>query len=352
MLSYILRRLAYGFFVLIGIVLLVFVLFNLLPADPARMVMGQRTDISSLESINKELGLDKPKSTQLLYYINDLSPLSIHEPTEKNQEKYRFSEIISLGNKSLFFKEPYLRRSYQTNKRVTEMIRDKFPSTLILALSSIILAAIIGIFLGIVAALRKDSIYDKLILSLTTFGISMPSFFAAIIIAWIFGFILSEYTGLNMTGSLYEYDPFEGQMLSLKNLILPTITLGIRPLSIIVQLTRNSMLDILKMDFIRTAFAKGIGTFSVIKNHALKNALNPVVTAISSWFASLLAGAFFVEYIFGWNGIGKMTVEALDTADFPVVMGAILFVGFLFVILNILADIAYAILDPRIKLSA
>ena len=129
------------------------------------------------------------------------------------------------------------------------------------------------------------------------------------------------------------------------------ITLGLRPLAIIVQLTRSAMLDVLSQDYIRTARAKGLSNRQVIYGHALKNALNPVITAISGWFASLLAGSFFVEYIFGYNGLGKATVDALELSDFPVVMGSILFVAFIFVIINILVDIAYAFIDPRVKLA-
>ncbi|MND51187.1 Dipeptide transport system permease protein DppB [compost metagenome] len=127
------------------------------------------------------------------------------------------------------------------------------------------------------------------------------------------------------------------------------ITLGLRPLAIIVQLTRSAMLDVLSMDYIRTARAKGLNNYTVVVKHALRNALNPVVTAISGWFASLIAGSFFIEYIFGYNGLGKATVDALGLADFPVVMGSILFCGFFFVVLNILVDILYGVLDPRVR---
>ena len=138
--------------------------------------------------------------------------------------------------------------------------------------------------------------------------------------------------------------------LSLKNLILPALTLGIRPLAIITQLTRSAMLDVLNQDYIRTAYAKGLSKSTVIFKHALRNALNPVLTAVTGWFAELLAGAFFVEYIFGWKGIGKITVDALDKLDFPVVMGSVLVTATLFVIINILADILYSIVDPRVKI--
>ena len=139
--------------------------------------------------------------------------------------------------------------------------------------------------------------------------------------------------------------------MQLKNLILPALTLGIRPLSVIIQLSRNSLLEVLSMDYVRTATAKGLSKFTVIFKHALRNALNPVVTAVSGWFASLLAGAVFVEYIFAWNGIGKEIVDALNKMDLPVVMGAVLFIASIFVIINILVDLIYGWLDPRIKIS-
>jgi peptide/nickel transport system permease protein len=170
-----------------------------------------------------------------------------------------------------------------------------------------------------------------------------------IILAYLFGFVLHNLTGLQMTGSLYEIDPFNGKQLQLKNLILPAITLGIRPLAIITQLTRSAMLDTLDQDYIRTAYAKGLSKAVVVFQHALRNALNPVVTAITGWFAELLAGAFFVEYIFGWKGIGKVTVDALEKLDFTVVMGSVLITATFFILVNILADILYGWIDPRIS---
>jgi peptide/nickel transport system permease protein len=157
-------------------------------------------------------------------------------------------------------------------------------------------------------------------------------------------------TGLHMTGSLFEVDPFTGRSLSLQNLILPALTLGIRPLAIITQLTRSSMLDVLGQDHVRTARAKGLPERAVIWRHALPGALNPVLTAVTGWFAELLAGAFFVEYIFGWKGIGKVTVDALEKLDYPVVMGSILLTAAVFVAVNILTDVLQARTDPRIRI--
>lgn len=182
-------------------------------------------------------------------------------------------------------------------------------------------------------------------------GISAPSFFMGIIIAYIFGFVLSDYTGLHITGSWFDIDENGQKRLSLQNLILPAITLGIRPLAIITQLTRSAMLDVLDQDYIRTAYAKGLKKTSVIWKHALRNALNPVITAITGWFAELLAGAFFIEYIFGWKGIGKVTVDALEKLDFPVVMGSVLITATFFILINILADVLYGIVDPRVRVN-
>ena len=153
-----------------------------------------------------------------------------------------------------------------------------------------------------------------------------------------------------MFGSLYTVDDFgRGDYIDLKNLILTAFTLAIRPLAIITELTRSSVLDVMSQDYIRTARAKGLGLRKVIMKHVLKNALNPVVTAVSGWFASLMAGAVFVEYIFDWKGVGVVIVDALEKYDFPLVMGAVLFISVLLIIINIFADLLYGILDPRIR---
>lgn len=352
MLQYALKKILYGLAVLAGIVVVVFFLFNVLPGDPARMTQGQRSDVQSLEAVRKEFGLDKPIPVQFAYYINDLSPLSVHPDDSLNRAKYHYLRLIPLGKEQyLVLKKPYLRRSYQTKRDVSSILAETIPNTFILATTAMIFATLIGIFLGVVSAVNKDTWIDRSANAFAILGISAPSFFAGIIIAWLFGFVLGDYTGLNMSGSLYNYDPFRGEVITWKNLVLPMLTLGLRPLAIIVQLTRSAMLDVLSQDYIRTAKAKGLDRKRIIYKHALKNALNPVITAISGWFASLLAGSFFVEYIFGYNGLGKATVDALELSDFPVVMGAILFVAFIFVIINILVDILYAFIDPRIKLA-
>jgi peptide/nickel transport system permease protein len=242
-----------------------------------------------------------------------------------------------------------LRRSYQSKREVLQVLLDALPGTILLAFSAMLIATVLGILLGVLAAVKQNTWWDTSAIFTSILGISAPSFFMGIVIAYLFGFVLSGYTGLNMTGSLYNIDPFEGRQVQLKNLILPAITLGIRPLAIITQLTRSAMLDVLDQDYIRTAYAKGLSKRRVIFGHALRNALNPVITAITGWFAELLAGAFFVEYIFGWKGIGKITVDALEKLDFPVVMGSVLITAAYFIVINLMADVLYSIVDPRIR---
>ncbi len=359
MLKFILKRLVSGILVLLGIVVVIFFLFNILPGDPARMMLGQRADSVSISIINKDLGRDQSLSRQFFMYVNDLSPLSIHHKNNKNsfiylaKDKYpNAQKVMQLGNdKVIVLKAPYLRRSYQSNRKVSEIIFEALPETALLAVVAMLIASLLGIVIGIIAALNKGNSIDNFCLVFTVFGMAGPSFFVGIIIAWIFGYLLSQYTGLNMTGSLFTQDDYgNGEYLDLKNIILPAITLGIRPLAIITQLTRSSLLDVLSQDYVRTAKAKGLGFFKIITKHVLKNAMSPVITTISGWFAGLMAGAVFIEYIFGWKGIGKEIVDALEKYDLPVVMGAVLVFSIIFILINLIVDILYGVLDPRIRL--
>jgi peptide/nickel transport system permease protein len=319
-------------------------------ADPARLVVGQTGDKKTLENIRKELYLDEPKWKQFLLYLNDVSPLAIHSKAEIQQKGLKGFFIG--GDTNLAIKIPYLRRSYQTKKNVTDTLLEALPGTLLLAISAMLFATVIGITLGVIAAVNQNTWIDKASVFTSVIGISAPSFFMAIIIAYLFGIVWHQYTGLNLTGSWFDIDEITGEKhLTLQNLILPAITLGIRPLAIITQLTRSSMLDVLSQDYIRTAYAKGLSKTNVVLHHALRNALNPVLTAITGWFAELLAGAFFVEYIFGWKGIGKVTVDALEKLDYPVVMGSVLFSAIFFIVINILADVLYGIVDPRVRVN-
>ncbi|GAA4230444.1 ABC transporter permease [Postechiella marina] len=329
----------------------------MLPGDPAKMMLGQNQTAEQVKTVKQKYGFDKPLKTQYLYYINDLLPISFHSNNKEDYtflrvNKYKAIKLFTIGNTTTVIKPPYLRESFtKQGKKVSQVLAETLPNTFVLAISAIVIAIILGVALGIVSALYKDKWLDKTIQIFSTLGMSVPSFFSAILFAWLFGYVLHKYTNLEMTGSLYELDDFgESMHIKWKNLILPAVVLGIRPLAVVIQLMRNSLLEVFNQDYIRTARAKGLSEFQIIKKHAIKNALNPVVTAISGWFASMLAGAVFVEYIFGWNGLGKEIVNALNTLDLPVIMGAVLVIATLFVIINIFVDLIYVWLDPKVKL--
>ncbi len=348
MLHYLLRRCLYGLLVMLGVVITVFFLFQGF-GDPSRLVMGQRADAATQENIRKELYLDQPRWKQFVLYLDDVSPIGVHSREEI--AKKGLKGIFIGGDTRVGLKWPYLRRSYQTRKEVWDILMEALPGTIILSIAAMILATVLGILLGVLAAIKKDTWMDTTAIFTSVLGISAPSFFMGIVIAYVFGFVTSNLTGLHMTGSLFDTDPFAGRQLQLQNLILPAITLGIRPLAIIAQLTRGSLLDTLDQDYIRTAYAKGLSDRRVVWKHGLRNALNPVITAITGWFAELLAGAFFVEYIFGWKGIGKVTVDALEKLDFPVVMGSVLVSSFFFIGIGLLADLLYGWVDPRVRIT-
>ena len=353
MTSYIIRKILYGLAVLWGVVTLVFFLFNIVPGDPVRMMLGQRADEADVQAIREELGLNQSVFKQYTDYLNDLSPLSFYE-NEYGERKYdnfkSYCVFAKVGDVDVVLKAPYLRYSYQSKRSVGTILSEAFPNTLILAAVAIAFALVLGVFIGVLAAVVNTDFVNKLTLFITTIGMSLPSFFAAILVAWLFGYVWESFTGLSMTGNLYSVDDYgNGAYLDLKNLILPAFTLGLRPLAVVVELTRTSLLEAMSMDYIRTARAKGLKRWRVVTVHALRNAMTPVVTAISGWFASLLAGAVFVEYVFDWKGIGVIIVDALDTFDFPVIMGAVLLIGFMLIIINIIVDIIYGILDPRVR---
>ncbi len=342
------KNLIQGIAILWGVVSVVFFLFNILPADPARLTLGQRSDIATIEQVRKDLGLDLPVWKRYVLYLNDLSPLGI-QTGDRVGNDWTGIKIPLNSKTALYLKLPQLGRSYQTKKKVSAVLMEALPGTAILALSAMVIATSLGLLLGILAAVYRDTWIDQMAILLSTMGISVPSFFAGILIAWLFGYILHDFTGLSLIGSLYEMDAFEKKHLALKNLILPAIALGIRPMAIITQLMRNSMLEVLSMDYIRTAYAKGLSKYMTITRHAIRNAINPVITAIGGWLGELLAGSFFVEYIFAWKGVGKVTVDALNRFDFPIVMGSVLLSSLIFITISILTDKLYSKIDPRVR---
>jgi peptide/nickel transport system permease protein len=342
-----LKQAAYSISILLGVVALVFIMFQGF-GDPARMIVGQTGDKKTMDNIRKDLYLDQSKWKQFVLYLNDVSPICLHSKEDIKGKKLK--GLFIGGNTKFGIKIPYLRKSYQTKKNVGTMLMEALPGTLLLAFAAMLFATFFGVLLGVLAAVKKGTWIDTSAVFSSIIGISAPSFFMGILVAYFFGVVLHSYTGLNLTGSWFDIDEVTGEKyITIKNLILPAFTLGIRPLAIITQLTRSAMLDVLNQDYIRTAYAKGLTKRQVIFKHGLRNALNPVITAITGWFAELLAGAFFIEYIFGWKGIGKITVDALEKLDYPVVMGAVLFSACIFITINMLADLLYKMVDPRIK---
>ncbi|MBK6994466.1 MAG: ABC transporter permease [Lewinellaceae bacterium] len=349
---YTLRRLAYGILVMILVVTTITGIIFLAPVDPAQLTFGQRSDVSTVKAKTAELGLDQPLYVQLGMYLSDLSPISIIAQTPENQRKYQAQTLWSWSDgNALVLKFPYLRESYQSGRPVTEILADAIPATALLAGTAMLLATILGLLFGIVAALKQHSWLDHLVSVISVFGYSLPSYVAAMLFALVFGYALGEWTGLEIQGSLFVLSDFGEWQVRWRNLVLPALALGLRPVALITQLTRSAMLDVLSQDFVRTATAKGLSQKIVVVKHALRNALNPIVSAISGWFAALLTGAFFVENVFNFKGLGDATVNALLNFDIPVVLGCVLFTSAVFVVVNLLSDLLYAWLDPRVRVS-
>lgn len=307
MLAYIARRGAAALGVLFGVATVTFVLNFVLPGDPARLLAGQRADAETIAAIRQQLGLDQPLPMQ---YV-------------------RFLGRLLQGD---------LGRSYVTNRPVLEIILERFPATALLTVSSMLLATVLGVLLGVLAAVRPNSWLDTLLMLLALVGISVPSFVAGLLVLLLFGVVLGWFPIAGYIDQGWEY------------LVLPMLTLALRPMSIIARMTRSSMLEVLGQEYIRTALAKGVPTGRVLLRHALRNALNPVVTTVSAWFAGLLAGAFFVEYIFNWPGIGSVAIAAIEKLDYPLIQGTVLFAAVVFVVVNAIVDVLYAVVDPRVQL--
>ena len=326
-----LRQLVQGLGVLWGSVTLVFLIFSQVP-DPARAIAGQNERAEAIEAFRELHGLNLSLGERYVRFLGELSPLG---PTAS-------------GGWGL--KWPGLGTSYFGGRPVVEALVEALPATMLLAFAAMGLALVLGVALGLMLAWRGDGPMARVVIGISTLGMSAPSFFVAILVAWGLGVVWHDYTGLPPTGGWRVLDPFEGPQVAWKHLILPALTLGIRPLSVVIQLTRNAAADVMEESYVRTARAKGLGGWQLMRRHVVRNAMNPVLTAASGWFASMLAGAVFVEYVFGWNGMGLLMFRALEQGDLPIVMGAVLVVATVFVVVNILVDFAYGWLDPRVRL--
>ncbi len=343
-------RLLYGGLVLVLVSSLISTLIYLGQVDPARLSFGQRADVQTVEAKRAAMGLDDPLSHQLARYLGDLSPLQRVNNSRLLSLPYQYTNVYVGNSHTWVIKKPYLRESFQYGTSVADLIREAFPLTAILAVSAFGIALFLGLLMGIIAAVRYNEPIDRLIIALSSIGYSLPSYVVAMVVAILFAYYLQAWTGLNIQGSIFELDEMGDEIIVWKNLLLPALALGVRPLAIITQITRSSVLDVLSAPYIRTARAKGLAFAKVMKKHVLRNALNPIGTAVSGWFASLLAGAFFVETVFNFKGLGSLTVDALLNYDVPLILGCILFTSVLFVVINLCTDLFYILVDPRQKL--
>jgi len=304
--SYYLKRILYVIPTLLGVTAVTFFLLQALPGDPVRGMAGNRTDPAVLEKIRQDIGGDKPAVVQYVGYL----------------------KLILKGE---------FGRSYYTNRPVATDIALKLPNTILLAGAAMLFSALSGILLGVVMAVTQGSFWDRLGLVIATSGISLPVFWLGLLLMYLFSLTLKLLPPAGTARQGLEY------------LILPAITLGLHSAAYLARITRASMIEILSRPYIVTARAKGLSGFVVVWKHALKNCLIPVVTLIGLDFGSYLNGSILTETIFGWNGIGRYAVEGIFRRDYPVIMGCVLTGAALFVLINLLVDLMYGFLDPRIR---
>ncbi|NEO29093.1 MAG: ABC transporter permease [Symploca sp. SIO3C6] len=332
---YITKRLLNLLPVLLGITLLVFTLLHLIPGDPASVMLGERATPEQVEALREQLGLNQPLPLQYLTFLSNLL-------------RFDFGTSIISGIP------------------IAEEIKTRWPATFELSTAAMLIAIILGIPAGVLAAVRKNSLWDNLTMSGSLLGVSMPVYWLGLLLIYLFtvnlnwlppsgrisieeGLNLQVFTGFYLLDTLLEFK-ITAFIDVLSHLILPALTLATIPLAIIARITRSAMLEVLSQDYIRTARAKGVLERWVIFAHALKNALLPIVTIIGLQFGKLLGGAILTETIFSWPGIGSWIYEGILARDYPVVQGGVVFVAVIFVLINLLVDISYALLDPRISI--
>ena len=306
MLSYILRRLLYTIPVVWGVVTVVFILINVVPGDPARLMLGQRGDPATLAKIRSDMGLDLP----------------IH------QQYFNFLRDVAKGD---------LGKSYRSNELVTTALLERFKATFRLAVWAILLAALVGITAGVISAVKQYSAFDYSAMIIAISGVSAPVFWVGLLLLLAFAYNLNWIPGVGYGDGDWRY------------LILPVITLGVRPAALLARITRSCMLEVLSQDYVRTARAKGLAERVVVGRHAFRNALIPVITILGTQISDLLSGAVLTETIFAWPGIGRLEVEALINRDFPIMRGGIIFMALIFLVANLIVDLSYGFIDPRVR---
>ncbi|WJQ80935.1 nickel ABC transporter permease [Brevibacillus brevis] len=305
--QYIVKRLLSGIIVLFGLSVFTFLLIHLIPGDPVRIMLGQRATVEQIESLRGELGLNKPLVVQYLDYASG----------------------VLKGD---------LGTSLKTGRPVSTEIADRFPATAKMAVASLVVAVVIGIGLGVLAAKYKDTPIDGAIMTFSTFGMSIPGFWLGLLVILVFSVHLGWFPIAGGTG--------------LKDMVLPSFTLGTLTATALSRLTRAGMVEVLSNDYIRTARAKGMNERVVLLRHAFRNVMIPIVAVIGLELAGLLGGAVIIEQVFGWPGVGTLAIQAISSRDFPMIQGTTLFIGAVYVLVVILIDVLYAVLDPRIDYAA
>lgn len=311
MFAYVLRRLLFTLPVIAGVILFTFAILHMTPGDPATIIAGPDAPAATVEQIRASLGLDRPLHEQFVYYVGNLVR----------------------GD---------LGRSIISRRDVATEIARYFPATLELVTATLLVAALIGITLGILAALTRGTVIDSILMALSLVGLTMPIFAIGLGLMWWFGYTLQWLPIGGRGGPMFSLD-------GMRHLALPVITLAMSATGVLARLTRTTMLDVLDADYIRTARSKGLSTGKVVVKHALKNASLPIITVMGLQFGGLLGGAVVTETVFGWPGVGRMMIQAILRKDFPIVQGVVLILALSFVLINLIVDLIYAWLNPRIQ---
>ncbi len=336
MIRFILKRLSMLLPTLFGVVTLVFFMIALAPGDPARVMLGERASKEKIEKLRADLGLDKPLTQQYALYLKRV----VH---------------LDFG------------KSIKSGQRVMDEIKERFPATVELAICAMIFASVLGIWIGVLSATKKNTWIDYTSMVGALFGVSMPVFWLALVMIMIFSVNLNMFPTGGRMNIRYYFTPetnfylidtfkylFQGHpeyfLSALHHLIMPSVALGTIPLAIIARTTRSSMLEVLKQDYVKTVRSAGIKEKRVIYRYALRNALLPVITVIGLQFGLLLAGAILTETIFAWPGIGKWIYQAIEARDYPAVQGGIIIISTTFVLINLVVDILYSVINPKIRL--
>lgn len=334
MLKYILKRLLLLIPVLLGVSIMVFVVMHVFTTDPTGIILGQHATVEQTEKLRETLGLNDPLPVQFLSFLKG----------------------AATGN---------LGDSLITHTSVSKEIFDRFPATIELAVVAIILASIFGIAIGVISAVKRNTIIDYVGMITALLGVSMPIFWLGLMLIVLFAVKLHvlpvsgrieiglepvRITGMYLLDSIITGN-WEAFWSALKHIILPAVALSSYSMAIIARMTRSTMLEVIKQDYIRTARSKGLFEKVVVYKHALRNALIPIITVIGLQLGSLLGGAVLTETVFSWPGIGSYTIDSILKSDYPVVQGAVIVMAVVFVLVNLVVDILYAYLDPRIKYS-